>query len=361
MNSIFKSLLVIGIFTFFSCGQKIDKVSSKRPQKNQVDFFSVNYELRPYTINEFIEFEFNNLDPKNNIDSIEVFSGNHLFRTLYILKQKIPTNTLLLGQNIYSFKVHFSDQSKQVKSRSIAIWGIKPPTKLNYKIVNTYNHDRGAYTQGLQFNNGYLYEGTGQFGKSNIRKVDLTTGKVIQQENIPSHQFGEGITIVEDKIYQLTWKSTRGYIYDLTSLKKIQSFHYPQNLEGWGLTFDGKQLIMSDGSDRLFFWNTPELTSHHFIKVSDNKKTYSNINELEYINGFIYANIYLENQIIKINPNTGLVVATIDFANLLSTKDKMSLNNPSGEVLNGIAYNKEKQTFYVTGKDWPKLFELKIF
>lgn len=363
MNTKMKLLLIsfIIIGTLLSCDHKNDKAPSKRPQKSQLDFFTIKYELKPYTLGETIFFEFNDIDKNNSLDSIQIISENHLFTTLQELKGKVSTYNLLLGQNNYSFKAYFSDNSTQIKNRTIEIWSKKTPKVLIYKIINTYKHDEGAYTQGLQYKNGFLYEGTGQFGKSTIRKVQITNGKSIQKENLPSHQFGEGITIVDDKIYQLTWKSTSGYIYDLNSLAKIQSFYYPQNLEGWGLTYNGKELIMSDGSNRLFFWNEPEVTSHHFITVADNQKTYGNINELEYIDGFIYANIYLQNTIIKIDAKTGEVAAKVDFSNLLSKDDKSKLRNPSGEVLNGIAFNPNTQTFYITGKDWPKLFEVKIF
>ena len=356
---LFISLIIFGALV--SCEKKKDKRPSKRPQKSQLDFFTINYELKPYELGDFIHFKFTNTDKKNSLDSIEIISGNHVFRTIRGLKRNVPTNKLLLGQNSYSFKAYFSDNSTQIKKRNIEIWSQKPPELLNYKIINTYTHDKNAYTQGLQYQNGFLYEGTGQFGKSTIRKVEITNGNSIKKQELPSHQFGEGITIVNDKLYQLTWKSTSGYIYDLNSLDKIQSFNYPQNLEGWGLTYNGRELIMSDGSDRLFFWNEPELTSDHFMKVGDNKQTYGNINELEFIDGFIYANIYLQNIILKIDANTGEVVAKIDFSSLLSEKEKLTLRDPSGEVLNGIAYNSSTQTFYITGKDWPKLFEVKIF
>ena len=363
MNRIMKLLAVTAVvfISFFGCDEKKDKLPSKRPHNKQLDFFNIDYDLKPYKLGEFIHFNFTNLDTVNTIDSIEVFSGNHLFRSLKSMKGAISTNKLLIGQKKYEFKVHFSDNSVQVKSRTIEVWGTKIPKELKYEIVETYPHQRDAYTQGLQYHNGFLYEGTGRFGKSMIRKVELSSGKVIQEKSVPAHQFGEGITIVDDKIYQLTWKSASGYVYDLNSLEKLQSFYYPQKLEGWGLTYDEEQLVMSDGSDRLFFWNESDMTSHHFITVGDDKKTYRNINELEYVNGFIYANVYLENTILKINPKTGEVVAKVDFSSLLSEKDRLSLTDPHGEVLNGIAYNSETKTFYITGKDWPKLFEVKIF
>jgi len=361
VNKSLKLLLIITFFSLVGCEEKQDKIPSRRPQKTQSDFFTVDYDSKPYTLGEFIEFKITNLDKKNTIDSIEIFSGQHLLQRFKRLKRNISTKILLLGKNIYSFKVHFSDNSTQIKTKSIEIWGNKTPEKLEYKIINTFSHDRGGYTQGLQFHKGFLYESTGQFGKSSIRKVNISNGEIIERENLPAHQFGEGMTIVNDKIYQLTWKSFSGYIYDLNSLTKTKSFYYPAQLEGWGLTFNGEQLIMSDGSDCLFFWNQPDINSSHFIKVADNNKTYNNLNELEYVGGFVYANIYLQNTILKINTKSGEVVASIDFSSLLSFEDKMSLKNPSGEVLNGIAYNPEKQTFYITGKDWPKLFEVKIF
>lgn len=344
----------------FSCEEERDHQRSKRPAKIQTDFFKISYELKPYSLNSDIHFLFKNLDTVNTMDSISIFSDGLHLASFNNLDTSISTNQLLLGQNNYSFRAYFSDKSIQIKTRAIEIWAAQTPKKLKYSLTNTFSHDRGAYTQGLQFHNGFLYEGTGQFGKSTIRKVNITTGEVLNQKKLPSHHFGEGITIVDDNIYQLTWKSYSGHIYDLNTLEKKETFFYPRNIEGWGLTYNGQHLIMSDGSDRLFFWNLPEFSSHHFVKVADNVKSYKNINELEYVNGFIYANVYLENIILKINPETGEVVGTIDLTNLLSKKDRISLRDPHGEVLNGIAYNPKKGTFYITGKDWPKLFELKI-
>ena len=361
VNRFVKLLIVTVAVLLVGCETKKDREPSKRPEKKQIDFFKVEYELKPYKLGERILIEFTNLDTKNTIDSVQIISGNHVFSTLKKLRVFLSTKDLLLGQNSYSFKVYFSDKSTQVKTRSIEIWAIKGPESLSYEVVNTYAHNVESYTQGLQYHDGFLYEGTGQFGESSIQKINIKDGGALLTRDLPPHQFGEGITIVDDKVYQLTWKSVSGYVYSLDSLQEIQSFYYPHNVEGWGLTYDGRKLIISDGTDRLFFWNEPELTSHHFITVGDNEKTYRNINELEYVDGFIYANIYLGNDILKIDAETGVVVAVIDFSSILSEEDKMSLEDPHGEVLNGIAYNPASQTFYITGKDWPKLFEVKLF
>lgn len=363
VNKIKKLLIVFVavLVSLIACDQKEDRQPSKRPQVKQLDFFKLDYELKPYKVGEFIHFHITNLDTVNTIDSIQILSANHLFRTLRNTKEAVPTNKLLLGQNSYDFKVYFSDKSTQKKTRTIEVWAKNIPKKLNYEVVGTYKHRRDAYTQGLQYHDGFLYEGTGRFGKSVIRKVQILGGEVLQEKSVPAHQFGEGITIVGDKLYQLTWKSFSGSVYDLNTLEKKQTFYYPEHVEGWGLTYNGKHLIMSDGTDRLFFWDEPVVSSHHFVTVGDDKKTYQNINELEYVDGFVYANIYLKNTILKIDPKTGVVVATVDLTGLLPEHDRLTLEDPHGEVLNGIAYNPETETFYLTGKDWPKLFEVKIF
>ena len=239
-----------------------------------------------------------------------------------------------------------------------------PPPMINFAIVKIYPHDTSSYTQGLQWYNNNLYEGTGDYAHSKLLKTDLTTGKILQQVKTSSDStvFGEGITVFNNKIYELTWKTQKVYVYDLTTFKKISEFNWP--FEGWGLTTNGKELIVSSGSSNIYFVNPENFKILKQINVTDNNGPVSLLNELEYVNGFIYANIYETDYIVKINSETGNVVGKIDCSNLLQ-KSGMNINAANysvntGDVLNGIAYDSAKQSFYVTGKTWPALFEIKL-
>jgi len=230
----------------------------------------------------------------------------------------------------------------------------QPITIYTYQIVNTYAHDRNAFTQGLAFDNGLLYEGTGQYGNSSLRKVDLATGDVLQMRRLSSDYFGEGITIYDDTIVQLTWESHMGFLYDKNSFNLLRQFSYPT--EGWGITYDGERLIMSDGTSLLHFLNPETLETTGYIKVSDNNKPVSRLNELEYISGKVYANVWRTDRIAIIEPQDGRVTGWIDLSGLLRTQDY------SGhvDVLNGIAYDAQTDRLFVTGKLWPFLFEIKL-
>lgn len=223
-----------------------------------------------------------------------------------------------------------------------------------YKIINIYPHDRSAYTQGLFFENEILFEGTGLYGNSSLRKVELETGKILQKYDMSHDHFGEGITLYENKIIQLTWKSNIGFVYDKDTFELLQQFNY--STEGWGITFDGTHLIMSDGTSMLHFLDPETFIEISKIEVSDNNSAVTLINELEYVNGEIYANIWKTDRIARIAPETGKVVGWIELTGLLNSVDY----DQSVDVLNGIAYDKENARLFVTGKFWPNLFEIEL-
>jgi glutamine cyclotransferase len=227
------------------------------------------------------------------------------------------------------------------------------PLSLHYKIVRKYPHDTTAFTQGLEFYKGVLYEGTGEKGASQLRKLDLTTGKVLQKVDLDKNYFGEGITIFGDKIYQLTWQSHVVLQYDL-SFKLLKEFKLPT--EGWGMTHDSLHLIVSDGSSKIYYRDPVTMDSVKVINVTDNGNLVNNINELEYIHGFIYANIWQTDYIYKIDPATGNVVGKADFSNLLKHQGESVYD--ANSVLNGIAYDDQTGKIYITGKYWPALFEV---
>jgi glutamine cyclotransferase len=224
-----------------------------------------------------------------------------------------------------------------------------------YQVVKTYPHDRSAFTQGLQFVDGVLYEGTGQNGQSGIRKVKLETGEILQQQPLDSKYFGEGITVFGDTIVQLTWQSEIGFVYDKATFKQIKTFTYEG--EGWGLTHDGARLIMSDGDARgaLRFLDPKTLKETGRVIVKDNGLPVKNLNELEFVKGEILANIWQTSRIARISLKTGQVTGWIDLTGLLNPNEAAG-----ADVLNGIAYDAAGDRLFVTGKYWPKLFEIKI-
>ncbi|MGB9254968.1 MAG: glutaminyl-peptide cyclotransferase [Candidatus Korobacteraceae bacterium] len=225
----------------------------------------------------------------------------------------------------------------------------------SYQIVHTYPHDPGAFTQGLVYVDGHLYESTGLNGRSSIRMVDLYTGKVLQKFDLPGSYFAEGLTDWGSTLVQLTWKAHKGFVYDRFSFSQLRTFPYEG--EGWGLTHDDKQLIMSDGSSYLRFLDPTTFRETRRIHVTDDAgHAVENLNELEYVRGEIYANIWQSDTIVRISPKTGKVLGKIDLNGII---DKRALGN-SDAVLNGIAYDAAGNRLFVTGKLWPKLFEIRV-
>lgn len=223
-----------------------------------------------------------------------------------------------------------------------------------YRVIHVYPHDRGAFTQGLIWCDGYLYEGTGLHGASSLRKVRLETGKVVERHLLGRQYFGEGITEWGGRLLQLTWTSNLGFIYDRLGLKLRGTFRYPG--EGWGLTGDRNRLIMSDGTATLRFLNPETFRETGRLNVHSGGMPLAGLNELEFIRGEIYANIYQTDRIAKISPVTGAVTGWIDLQGLLSGADRRT----PVDVLNGIAYDARRNRFFVTGKFWPKLFEIEL-
>ncbi|PYQ72214.1 MAG: glutamine cyclotransferase [Acidobacteria bacterium] len=222
-----------------------------------------------------------------------------------------------------------------------------------YRIVNVYPHDAGAFTQGLQYLDGYFYEGTGLNGRSSIRKVTLETGKVLQQRTVPGEFFGEGITVWKNDLFELTWQSHVAFVYDRATFEPKKRFTYPG--EGWGLTSDGTNLVMSDGTDELRVLDPVTFAEKRRIKVTAGGIALRNLNELEYMKGEILANIWMTDYVARVAPDSGRVTAYIDLRGLLTATERANT-----DVLNGIAYDAKQDRLFVTGKLWPKLFEIKL-
>lgn len=226
---------------------------------------------------------------------------------------------------------------------------------LTYNITGTYPHDTANFTEGLEFYHGNLLESTGNYGFSRLVETDPKTGKVIRQVKLDSTYFGEGISQLHDTLYQMTYKEHKVFVYTAKDFKKVKEL--PLNTEGWGMTNDGKNLIVSDGTSNLYFYEPGTFRLLHTQGVTENDMPVSNVNELEYINGFIYANQWQTNTILKINPQTGEVLAQMD---LTSVANQEKAKNPHAEVLNGIAYNPETNKIYITGKNWSGLYEIQF-
>jgi glutamine cyclotransferase len=232
----------------------------------------------------------------------------------------------------------------QAPSATLPIYG--------YTVVRSYPHDPGAFTQGLQFVDGVLYEGTGLNGRSSIRRVTLETGNVLKQHNIDAQYFGEGITILGNDLFELTWQSGIAFVYDRNTFVARKSFKYSG--EGWGLTHDGTNLIMSDGTEYLRFLDPATFAERRRVRVTGVGQPVKSLNELEWVKGEIFANIWMTDYIARIDPATGRINAYIDLRGL------MPANDPSRDVLNGIAYDAGSDRLFVTGKLWPRLFEIKL-
>jgi glutamine cyclotransferase len=234
-----------------------------------------------------------------------------------------------------------------------AAGGDAAPT-YGFEVVNSWPHDAKAFTQGLIFHDGALVESTGQYGESTLRRVELKTGKVLKRVEMPSQFFGEGVTVLGGKLYQLTWQGKRGFVYDPQTFEKRGEFRYDG--EGWGLTHDGRSLILSDGSNQLRFIDPETFRVTRTVSVFDRGRPLRDLNELEYVRGEIYANVWHDQRIVRLDPQTGRVLGWIDLHGIIPPSEL----SDEEAVLNGIAYDADGDRLFVTGKLWPKLFEIKL-
>lgn len=289
-------------------------------------------------------------------DSIQLFIDGDIFGSYQAAPINITLETKNLKMGNHPIKlIIYKNGLKDYKNSNFIVISDIVPKELKYTIVNTFKHDITSYTQGLVYDDGYLYEGSGQYGRSSLRKVEIETGEVLNQYNLSNSMFGEGVTLYQDRLYQLTWKSQVGFVYNKETFEILQKIYY-RNRQGWGLTHDNETFIMSDGSSNLYLLDTQHFTETGKIEVYNNEGAVGRLNELEYINGKIYSNIYPSSQIIIIDPVTGKVENFLECKDLIPEEYKGN----SDKVLNGIAYNPTIQHLYITGKDWPVLYEIKI-
>jgi glutamine cyclotransferase len=263
-------------------------------------------------------------------------------------------NTVSTGRKSLKITAYRGARSQNPVTRFLVFYSDVTPKRNGYKVVHVYPHDNEAFTQGIFYDKGVLFEGTGQKTGSSLREVELQTGKVIRQHNLDASLFGEGIALYHDRIYQVTWENNVGFIYDKATFNVINKIYY--STQGWGLTTVNDKIVMSDGSNVLAFYEPDMFTMVSRIEVYDNEKKVDSLNELEYINGEIWANIWMSDLIARIDPVSGKVLAYIDLKGILPESDR----TPETDVLNGIAYDKEGSRIFITGKKWPKLFEIRL-
>lgn len=253
-----------------------------------------------------------------------------------------------------------ADDKKDTLTINVELKSAVKAAAYGYKILNTYPHDTAAYTQGLEYHDGKFLESTGQETHSTLRWVDVKSGKILQQTKIDDQYFGEGSTLIGDKVVMLTWQNRLGLVFDAKTFKQLSTFPYQSSAEGWGLCFDGTNLLKSDGSNKIWFLNKDTYKEERAIEVYNNKGPVNALNELEYIDGKLYANVYTTNMIVVIDPKTGIVEREIDFSGLLPADYFKTDDEKSNNVLNGIAWDKAGKRLFVTGKKWPKMFEVQL-
>ncbi|WP_309640611.1 glutaminyl-peptide cyclotransferase [Flavobacterium sp.] len=332
-------------------------VSCHDPKKENENLFSFNTSAfkETYTPDESVGLEIQNAQNKK-IDSIIYYVNDAKVASKKSAeKVMMPLLDKKLGYQNLKALVYFEGENVETTARIEVISNVEPKL-LNYTIVNTYAHDTLAFTEGFEFFRDTLIESTGQKGASHFRKYDYKTGKVYKQVNLDNNDyFGEGITVINNKIYQLTWQSNVGFIYDANSLKKLKTFPFDKKIEGWGMTNDGKNIYQSDGTEKIWKMDPETQKMVDYVNVYTNSSKIKSINELEWIDGKIYGNIWQKDAIAVINPTTGAVEGVLNLTGL-----RTKITNRTAEVLNGIAYNPKTKTIFVTGKNWDKMFEIRV-
>lgn len=344
------NLLVIFILNLFliSCGSNSDTKTS--------DFsLALSPEKNEFQLGENLEVRLNN--PKNR----QIDSTRFYFEETYLgsASGAGSVNLQLEDQKLGNQKIRamvFSEGETDTVQLSVKIFNNTAPELFTYRIINTFPHDREAYTQGLEFYRDTLYESTGQYGSSSLRKTNFETGEILQKVELDDKYFAEGISILNNKIYQLTWNEGVGFIYNVEDLERTGSFQYLQSKEGWGLCNDQNKFYKSDGTEKIWILNSETLAEEDFIQPTTHRSISTQLNELEWVEGKIYANTYQKDGVAIINPENGAIEGLINFQGL---RDQVT-QHPKLDVLNGIAYNPNTKKLYVTGKNWDKLFEVEI-
>jgi glutaminyl-peptide cyclotransferase len=345
-------LLFVSVIFICSCSGKPER--SRKP----VSTVELSPSSKNYTFGQSLTLNISTKLKNGTLKKVEVFYNN---QSLFSSNKTNFSVTIPILNSLGINSVHVvsekTDGISNTRSVNFTVLSDITPKKLNYTVVRDFSHSIDHFTQGLQLFDGFLYEGTGENGKSKLYKIHLSNNQIIQNVSLPEKYFGEGITILDNKIYQLTYKQQIGFIYNLSNFAMIDSFRFASQ-EGWGLTNDGKSLIMSDGTGVLTWLNPENFSVEKKLQVADRFNIIQNLNELEYDNGYIWANIWTTNQIIKLDAKTGKVLGFLDLKGILSVMNVSSSQRI--DVLNGIALFPENKHLLITGKLWPKMFEINV-
>lgn len=363
INYIIRHALVFLFLFIIACRQETSDKKPKSRVKQETSpatkalYFRTPVNGQKFTIGNDITITASTKDTSKTIDSLYYLVNNKLVKKYENKPFRFQwnTNKILPGKQKVSAVAYYADGTKEKHGITVILLSDIKPKLYTYKIIHTYPHDKSAYTQGLVYEDGFLYESTGNYGSSSLRKTNLKSGKTIQLYNLPDNIFAEGICLFDNKIIQLTYKAQVMFIYDKSTFNLLREAPSP-TAEGWGITINGDELIMSDGSEVLYFMDKEYFSVTKKLEVYDHNGPVNRLNELEFINGKIYANIYTTDFIVIIDPETGKVEGKANMNGLLRPSDRHS----SIDVLNGIAYDNDNGRLYVTGKNWPKLFEVAL-
>jgi len=308
-----------------------------------------------FKVGDLIPFRIKIKDSNQKIDSVRFLVNGKEIGTSNSSQFDWESMSSKVGQILVKVEIYLKNQKPEYYGIALNMLSDIVPVQYGYKIINVFPHDKEAYTQGLQYENGVLYESTGLYKQSSLRKVNLKTGEIINSIKLDDKIFAEGMVKIQNKIYQITYREQTGFVYDATTFQLLQKFNLPLR-EGWGMTYDGKHLLISDGSSSVYFFDRDNFSITDQIQIASDTEIYESINEMEYIQGKVYANVYTKDIVLIFDPQTGKVTGIINLKNLLSQADRTE----NTDVLNGIAYIPANKHLLVTGKNWPKLFEIEL-
>lgn len=340
---------------FMGCGGRTGQgTDNTAPQNKLHTAVSWQFPRRDTTLRlgESLTLAFN-LSDSQHYDSLTLSMGNEKARRIEDRNFTVNTDSLSVGQHIFRLFTWYNGRQVNV-ARRITLLASHPPEKFTYNVVQTFPHNTDAYTQGLLFHNNFLYESTGQRGESSLRQVQLKTGEVLKRHHLEPHYFAEGLALHDGKLFQLTWTSQTAFVYDLETFELERTHTY--GTQGWGLASNGKHLYMSDGTEKIYVRDPNSFEVIRTFQVYNENGPQRNLNELEFIDGLLYANIYMTDLIVAFDPQSGEVIREIDLTGILPRHER----TVHTDVLNGIAYDPTTGTIYVTGKYWPKLYQIQL-
>ncbi len=354
-----KIIYIILIITLFvSCTNDKKSIINTQIQKPNKDYFelvSPNF-YDTIVCNSLVDFKISLNDSFADIDSVHLYVNGVFLKSYYDINFSEIISPKHVGRNRLKISVFINDSNTQSINVEPFFLSDVIPQNLKYKLVNSFPHSTKKFTQGLVYKDGLMYEGTGNWGKSGVFITKLETGELINSQMLPPDKFGEGITLLNNRIIQLTYQAREGYVYQFKTLEKQSTFKYSFSTEGWGITADEESFYMSNGTDKILVMDSTYYSVYKEIQVCDNKGPIDSLNELEFVNGLIYSNIWMDNRIAQIDSKTGKVLGYLDLISIIPDKYRKHHSN----VLNGIAYNKENGNLFITGKHWDKIYEIEL-